>query len=190
MKKFFTLLFVACAGLSLSAMTINVSAEGYEETPITADTEISFNETDFTGDVYDLNGMVALPEGATTLTVIIQRSDVEVEDQFCIGGSCMASNGEATQTLEFTQVKSPASWFAHCPVSEGINTIVYTFKAGSESLKLTVRYGDDSAVENVSRDNLRQGVFTIFGQQLRKDNSTEGLPAGMYIIGGKKQIIR
>lgn len=33
------------------------------------------------------------------------------------------------------------------------------------------------------------GVFNMNGQNIRKDNSTEGLPKGMYIVNGKKVII-
>ena len=33
-----------------------------------------------------------------------------------------------------------------------------------------------------------QGVYTLSGTQLRADNSINGLPAGLYIVGGKKVI--
>ena len=34
------------------------------------------------------------------------------------------------------------------------------------------------------------GVYSINGAQLRKTNSTEGLAKGIYIVGGKKVVIR
>lgn len=35
-----------------------------------------------------------------------------------------------------------------------------------------------------------EGVFNMHGQMVRRDNSLEGLPKGMYVINGKKVIIR
>ena len=34
------------------------------------------------------------------------------------------------------------------------------------------------------------GVYSINGAQLRKTNSTEGLAKGIYIVGGKKVVVR
>ena len=35
-----------------------------------------------------------------------------------------------------------------------------------------------------------EGVFNMNGQMVRRDNSLEGLPKGMYVVNGKKVIIR
>lgn len=35
-----------------------------------------------------------------------------------------------------------------------------------------------------------EGVFNMHGQMVRRDNSLEGLPKGMYVVNGKKVIIR
>lgn len=35
-----------------------------------------------------------------------------------------------------------------------------------------------------------EGVFNIHGQMVRRDNSLEGLPKGMYVVNGKKVIIK
>lgn len=35
-----------------------------------------------------------------------------------------------------------------------------------------------------------EGVFTLSGQRLRYDNNTDGLPAGVYIVGNRKQICK
>ena len=34
------------------------------------------------------------------------------------------------------------------------------------------------------------GVFNMNGQMVRRDNSLEGLPKGMYVVNGKKVIIK
>ena len=35
----------------------------------------------------------------------------------------------------------------------------------------------------------RPGIYTIDGRKLRNDNDIKGLPAGVYIVGGKKMVI-
>lgn len=35
-----------------------------------------------------------------------------------------------------------------------------------------------------------EGVFNMNGQMVRRDNSLEGLPKGMYVVNGKKVIIK
>ena len=35
-----------------------------------------------------------------------------------------------------------------------------------------------------------EGVFNMHGQMVRRDNSLEGLPKGMYVVNGKKVIIK
>ena len=35
-----------------------------------------------------------------------------------------------------------------------------------------------------------EGVFNMHGQMVRRDNSLEGLPKGMYVVNGKKSIIK
>lgn len=35
-----------------------------------------------------------------------------------------------------------------------------------------------------------EGVFNMHGQMVRRDNSLEGLPKGMYVVNGKKIIIK
>ena len=39
-------------------------------------------------------------------------------------------------------------------------------------------------------ESVRQGVFTLSGIRLRSDDSVEGLPRGLYIVNGKKTIVR
>lgn len=43
---------------------------------------------------------------------------------------------------------------------------------------------------NISYKRGIEGVFNMHGQMVRRDNSLEGLPKGMYVVNGKKVIIR
>ena len=36
----------------------------------------------------------------------------------------------------------------------------------------------------------REGVYTLYGQQLRTTSDTTGLPAGLYIVGGRKVLVK
>jgi hypothetical protein len=39
-------------------------------------------------------------------------------------------------------------------------------------------------------NKVAEGVYSISGTQLRANNNTEGLPAGLYIVGGKKVAVK
>lgn len=43
---------------------------------------------------------------------------------------------------------------------------------------------------NISYKRGIEGVFNMHGQMVRRDNSLEGLPKGMYVVNGKKVIIK
>ena len=43
---------------------------------------------------------------------------------------------------------------------------------------------------NISYKRGIEGVFNMHGQMVRRDNSLEGLPKGMYVVNGKKIIIK
>ena len=88
----------------------------------------------------------------------------------------------------------PQNWYVHfTPKASGANVAVrYLFSDGTVQKQLIVHFVyEGSGIEDVEADSKApQGVYTLFGQQLRTDNSTEGLPAGMYIVGGKKMIVK
>lgn len=45
-------------------------------------------------------------------------------------------------------------------------------------------------IMNTSKPMLQQGVFTLTGVRLRSDSSIDGLPNGLYLINGKKVVIK
>lgn len=72
-------------------------------------------------------------------------------------------------------------------------------KTSENSLSLMIDGVEDSAtsIDDIHTDADRtsykrgvEGVFNMHGQMVRRDNSLEGLPKGMYVVNGKKVIIR
>lgn len=72
-------------------------------------------------------------------------------------------------------------------------------KTSGNSVSLMIDGVEDSAtsIDDIHTDADRtsykrgiEGVFNMHGQMVRRDNSLEGLPKGMYVVNGKKVIIK
>ena len=72
-------------------------------------------------------------------------------------------------------------------------------KTSGNSVSLMIDGVEDSATsiddihtdaDHTSYKRGVEGVFNMHGQMVRRDNSLEGLPKGMYVVNGKKVIIR
>ncbi len=58
------------------------------------------------------------------------------------------------------------------------------------TLSITI---DATGIEDIisdNKDNAVEGVYTLSGAQLRTTNDVKGLPAGLYIVGGHKFVIK
>ena len=51
---------------------------------------------------------------------------------------------------------------------------------------------EGTGLNDITKKNSKvaEGVYSLSGTQLRVNNDTEGLPAGLYIVGGKKVVIK
>lgn len=90
------------------------------------------------------------------------------------------------------------------PYSYGLKAFRCWFELPSDtpvggSLSLMIDGVEDSATSiddihgssnNTSYKRGIEGVFNMHGQMVRRDNSLEGLPKGMYVVNGKKVIIK
>ena len=90
------------------------------------------------------------------------------------------------------------------PYSYGLKAFRCWFELPSDtpvggSLSLMIDGVEDSATSiddihgssnNISYKRGIEGVFNMHGQMVRRDNSLEGLPKGMYVVNGKKVIIK
>jgi hypothetical protein len=67
------------------------------------------------------------------------------------------------------------------------------FKISGDTPDEIALTSDPTAFASVYADNndsSAEGVFTLSGTQLRGSNDLKGLPAGVYIVGGKKVVVK
>lgn len=57
-------------------------------------------------------------------------------------------------------------------------------------IELTSDPTDINKILANSKDDTAEGVYTISGTQLRSTNNVQGLPAGLYIVGGRKIAVK
>lgn len=191
MKKVYLLILMAMC--SFASHAIVLSADGIGD--IDADTTITITEAEMdplTGAIQmEIHGNLLLING-TALKVEITRSASGVADQFCCGSNCVNGNLAETETLNFTVASKMSSWFTHyAPAPGSVYTVTYKFIDGSHAITLTVNYDySGTGIADLKAESTKKGVYTILGERVREDNSIEGLRPGLYIINGKKQIIK
>lgn len=199
MKKIFMTLvmvgFVLTAQASFS-LTWNYEDENEEtiEVAITQDTTIvvSDYEKDFFagGMVMSIEGNLNIDATPADFTVRIAREAAGLRDEFCLG-NCVGGNGEKNQEIVTSLLSTNNTWYTHFyPTEPGINVIAYTFVDGDKSITITVKYCyqmDDTAVEAVATPSYIKGIYNLLGQKMPTDNINE-LPAGIYVVNGKKII--
>ncbi len=199
MKKIFTTLCVLSMALAMQA-SFHLTMEKYvgddlvvEE--LTKDT--SFVVTDYEYDE-DLEEATMGVEGVMysdetdSIVVTITRSAKDIIDQLCAGGNCVPGNGDLTQEISFKvgELASLRRWFTHYTALEpGSETIKYAFSDGiNPVITLTIEYKyAPTAVDNVVVAPSNGLIYNLLGQVMPA-NSLSELPAGIYIINGKKYI--
>lgn len=80
-----------------------------------------------------------------------------------------------------------ASDLSYLPANKAYLTVL---PDAAEVLELVDAGVFTSIVTTTVYESARQGVFTLSGVRLRSDDSVEGLPRGLYIVNGKKTIVR
>lgn len=202
MKKLFTsflmVSFVLTAHASFS-LTWNFEDENEEtiEVAITQDTTLivtDYEEDFFSGDiVMSVKGRLVVNSTPATITVNITRLETGIKDEFCMG-NCVGGNLEKTQEIPVTLFNNSNPWYTHFyPSAPSITTMTYSFddKAGKK-ITLTVKYCyemTETAVENIENIATIQGIYSILGQRMPTNEISE-LPAGIYVVNGKKFIKR
>ena len=90
-------------------------------------------------------------------------------------------------TLSLTNGYIPANK-AYLPISSSYANAT----ANGIKLLLPEEYAIATSINSVMNDNetTKDGVFTLTGVKVKDTNSTDNLPRGIYIIGGKKHIVR
>ena len=199
MKKIYTTILLLGMAISMSA-SFHLTIEKWVEddlvsTDITKDTTIVVSEYEYDEDLEEATmGVegVMYSDDTQDITVSITRSATGIFDQFCAAGNCVPGNSELTQELNFTVLSSMRRWFTHYTVYEaGTETIAYTFDDGiNPTLTLTVKYSyndENTAVEDVVVRPTDNAIYNLLGQRMPTNELSE-LPAGIYIVNGKKII--
>ena len=201
MKKIYTTILLLGMAISMSA-SFHLTIEKWVEddlvsTDVTKDTTIVVSEYEYDEDLEEatmgVEGVMYSDE-TENITVSITRSATGIFDQFCAAGNCVPGNSELTQELNFTvgTLSSMRRWFTHYTVYEaGTETIAYTFDDGiNPTLTLTVKYSyndENTAVEDVLVRPTDNAIYNLLGQRMPTNELSE-LPAGIYIVNGKKII--
>ena len=201
MKKIYTTILLLGMAISMSA-SFHLTIEKWVEddlvsTDVTKDTTIVVSEYEYDEDLEEatmgVEGVMYSDE-TENITVSITRSATGIFDQFCAAGNCIPGNSELTQELNFTvgTLSSMRRWFTHYTVYEaGTETIAYTFDDGiNPTLTLTVKYSykdENTAVEDVVVRPTDNAIYNLLGQRMPTNELSE-LPAGIYIVNGKKII--
>ena len=201
MKKIYTTILLLGMAISMSA-SFHLTIEKWVEddlvsTDVTKDTTIVVSEYEYDEDLEEATmGVegVMYSDDTQDITVSITRSTTGILDQFCAAGNCVPGNSELTQELNFTvgTLSSMRRWFTHYTVYEaGTETIAYTFDDGiNPTLTLTVKYSyndENTAVEDVLVRPTDNAIYNLLGQRMPTNELNE-LPAGIYIVNGKKII--
>jgi hypothetical protein len=201
MKKIYTTILLLGMAISMSA-SFHLTIEKWVEddlvsTDVTKDTTIVVSEYEYDEDLEEATmGVegVMYSDDTQDITVSITRSATGIFDQFCAAGNCVPGNSELTQELNFTvgTLSSMRRWFTHYTVYEaGTETIAYTFDDGiNPTLTLTVKYSykdENTAVEDVVVRPTDNAIYNLLGQRMPTNELSE-LPAGIYIVNGKKII--
>ena len=72
-----------------------------------------------------------------------------------------------------------------------INTADNTATANGIQLLLPEDYAVATSISKVTADEQgKTGIYTLTGVKIKEDNNIDGIPSGIYIIDGKKQVIR
>lgn len=197
MKKIFTTILLTSMLLSAYAglnVTVNTWNENDEEVImyITKDTTIvvtEFEEDVFSGDVVmGIRGNLYSAD-SPTINVTIERSKAGLKDEFC-SGACVPGNEETKQELTVEATDEGNTWFTHYyPHNIGEETISYTFNDEvNPIITLTVVYNySGTAVEDVVVLPTDNTIYNLLGQRMPTNELSE-LPAGIYIVNGKKII--
>ena len=199
MKKIFTSFIILAMAISKHA-SLHISIQqwiGDDEviTDITKDTTIVVTDYEYDEDLEEatmgVHGVLYSDE-SQAISVTITRAKTGIVDQFCAGGNCVPGNGELTQVCDFTigSLASMRQFFTHyTPTEAGKETIVYAINDGKNpTITLTIVYSYlSSAVENVVMPQGNNIIYNLLGQRMPSNELSE-LPAGIYILNGKKYI--
>lgn len=105
-------------------------------------------------------------------------------------GKLVLSNDVSDRTKEIEAVDWKTEDYYY-PLCLYANTSYFKAEAGTPDV-LNIRM-EGSGIDEIlaeKKNDSAEGVYTVSGTQLRATNDVQGLPAGLYIVGGVKVVIK
>ena len=136
--------------------------------------------------VYFCNG--ERPKSSTDAYTLFDAAKMRI---FSVENGKLVLTDNAPDRLADTEVNNYETWETDWVKCIPANTCYYKAKASTPSvIELT---SDPTSIGAISGSNEKpqaKGVYSLSGTQLRQTNDTQGLPTGLYIVGGRKTVVK
>jgi hypothetical protein len=123
-----------------------------------------------------------------------EREDQSMKNALQFNQNTMRVLGVVDGKLAFVANNSAALNKGYIPANKAYLPISSTFAASTANgikLLLPSEYAVAASIKAVtSEEPAKEGIYTLTGTKVKYTNSTDNLPKGIYIINGKKQVIR
>ena len=133
-------------------------------------------------------------KGRVFCFVPTEREDQSMKNALQFNQNTMRVLGVVDGKLAFVANNSAALSKGYIPANKAYLPISSTFAASTANgikLLLPSEYAVAASIKAVtSEEPAKEGIYTLTGTKVKDTNSTDNLPKGIYIINGKKQVIR
>ena len=123
-----------------------------------------------------------------------ESDDQSMKNALQFNQNTMRVLGVVDGKLAFVANNSAALNKGYIPANKAYLPISSTFAASTANgikLLLPSEYAVAASIKAVtSEEPAKEGIYTLTGTKVKDTNSTDNLPKGIYIINGKKQVIR
>lgn len=152
-------------------------------------TLLSDNLSPITGNQMYGNVFCFIPEGneGAELWNVVQFT----ENMRVLGKLANGELGFVANNDKALKIKSGAKYIPANKAYLPINPAYKTKTANGIKLLETSDYDVAASISKVVADEqAKTGIYTLTGVKVKEDNNTDNLPNGIYVIDGKKQVIR
>ena len=123
------------------------------------------------------------------------NEDQSMKNALEFNQSTMRVLGVVDEKLAFVADNSAARNKGYIPANKAYLPISSTFAAVTAhgiKLLLPEEYAVATSISKITNEetSAKEGIYTLTGVKVKEDNNTNNLPRGIYIINGKKQVIK
>lgn len=136
--------------------------------------------------VYFCNG--ERPKSSTDAYKIFDAAKMRI---FSVENGKLVLTDNAPDRLANTEVNNYTTWETEWVKCIPANTCY--FKANASTPSVIELTSDPTSIGTIGGNTEKQqaeGVYSLSGTRLRTTNNVEGLPAGLYIVGGRKMTVK